>query len=135
MEFIHGGEIKKALESEYRVYLCGDLNQPQGLQWLHDEKNEIGMSFYKEFTADKPHYHAAVTEYNYVISGASKVLLVDEKKEFLFEEGSIFVLSPMTKYASKQLAGTKILFFKSPGGNDKQLIDVDDRLKVWLSEW
>ena len=32
-------------------------------------------------------------------------------------------------------AGTKILFFKAPGGNDKTLFDIDNALKKWLSSW
>ena len=41
----------------------------------------------------------------------------------------------MTKYASKHTAGTKILFFKAPGGNDKTLFAIDNALKKWLSSW
>lgn len=135
MEFIYGSNIHKALESVHRVYLCGDLKQPQDLQWIHDEKNELGISYYKQFTPDQPHYHTTATEYNYVICGKSKVLLIDENREFLLESGSLFVFPPMTKYASKHFENTKILFFKSPGGNDKQAIDISNTLKDWLSSW
>ncbi len=135
MNLIKGHEIQNALKSTYRVYLCGDLKQPQDLQWIHDEKNEIGISYYKSFTADQPHYHTAATEYNYIISGKSKILFIDEGKELILEPGSLFVLPPMTKYASKHFENTKILFFKSPGGNDKRVITVDDVLKNWLSAW
>ena len=135
MEFIYGKDINKALDLSYRIYLCGDLKQPQEMPWIHDEKNEVGMSHYKVFTADQPHYHTSATEYNIVISGSSKVFLIDEEKEFIFEAGSIFVLPPLTKYASKHSPSTKILFFKSPGGNDKQVINVDDEIKLWLSSW
>lgn len=135
MELIYGSNIQKALESVHRIYLCGELKLPQDLQWIHDEKNELGISYYKQFTADRPHYHTTATEYNYVICGQSKVLLIDENREFLLESGSLFVFSPMTKYASKHLENTKILFFKSPGGNDKQAIDIDNTLRDWLSSW
>lgn len=135
MEVIHGSNIQKALETVYRVYLCGDLKQPQDLQWVYDERNELGISQYKHFTADRPHYHSTATEYNYVICGKTKVLLIDEKREFLLEPGSLFVLPPMTKYATKHLGDTKILFFKSPGGNDKQIIAIDDTLQDWLKTW
>lgn len=135
MVFIGGREIQKALTDSYRVYLCGDLKKPQDLQWIHDDRNELGISYYKQFTADQPHYHTTATEYNYVISGKSKIYLIDERKELLLETGSVFVLPPMTKYASKHFDNTTIIFFKSPGGNDKQLIDVDGKLKDWLSAW
>lgn len=95
----------------------------------------MGISHYRKFTADVPHLHTQALEYNYLISGSSKILILDTGEEFVFEEGSIFVIPPMTKYASKHLADTKILFFKSPGGNDKQLIEVDDKVSKWLSAW
>lgn len=135
MNYIDGNEIKNALETTYRVYLCGDLKKPQELQWIHDDKNEIGISKYTCFTADQPHYHTWATEYNFIVSGATKIFLIDDKQEYLFKEGSIFVIPPMTKYASKHLDKTKILFFKSPGGNDKKIVDIDDFLKKWLSSW
>lgn len=135
MEFINSSDIQNALQFVNRVYLCGDLQKPQNLQWIHDAKNEVGMSYYRQFTADKPHYHTTATEYNFIISGETKVFLIDEGREFLFKAESIFVLPPLTKYASKHLANTKILFFKSPGGNDKKLIDIDSRLEEWLKNW
>ena len=105
------------------------------MQWIHDEANEIGVSHYKQFTADRPHYHTSATEYNYIISGSSKFFLIDVGKQILLEAGSLLRLPPMTKYASKHLENTKILFFKSPGGNDKQLLDTDERLNAWLRSW
>lgn len=135
MNYIYGKDLTSALDSEYRVYLCGSLKKPQALKYIHDEKNEMGISHYRKFTADLPHLHTQALEYNYLISGSSKILILDTGEEFVFEEGSIFVIPPMTKYASKHLADTKILFFKSPGGNDKQLIEVDDKVSKWLSAW
>lgn len=135
MEFIHGEVLRQALEKSYRVYLCGDLEKPQEMKWIHDAKNEVGISFYSRFTADQPHFHTTATEYNYIISGSSKVLLLKEQKEITLEAGSIFVFPPMTHYASKHQAGTRILFFKSPGGNDKHLIEMTESLQVWLQAW
>ena len=135
IDCICGKEIASALEDSYRVYLCGNLQNPQALKWIHDENNEVGISFYKKYTADQPHFHAKATEYNYVISGSTKLLLIDEQEEVLYDAGSIFVLPPMTKYATKHLAGTKILFFKSPGGNDKSLVQVNPALKKWMDSW
>ena len=79
MEIIRGNDLDKALESAYRVYLCGDLKKPQDLKWIHDENVEMGISYYKEFTADQPHYHLHATEYNFILEGKSKFLLVDVK--------------------------------------------------------
>ncbi len=135
MEFIRGEYLQKCLNEKYRIYLCGDLKRPQAEKCILDKKNEIGISFYQQFTTDFPHFHTAATEYNYIISGKSKILLLDEQKEVILETGSLFVFSPMTKYITKHQAGTKILFFKSPGGNDKQLIDMTEELKVWGQSW
>lgn len=135
MESIHGKNIDRALASTSRVYLCGDLRRPQTLPWIFDERNEAGVSEYRQFTWDAPHLHTNATEYNYVVKGCTKVLLTDTREEFTFEAGSLFVLPPGTPYASKHRAGTRILFFKSPGGNDKRLFPVDGELKTWLSAW
>ena len=136
MELIHGEVLNQALNKSYRVYLCGDLKKTQEIGWIYDTKNEVGVSFYQYFTADQPHFHTTATEYNYIISGSSKILLLNEQKEVTLEAGSICVIPPMTHYASKHQAGTKILFFKSPGGNDKQLIiDIKESLHMWLQSW
>ncbi len=136
MEYIRGIDLNQALRSSYRVYLCGDLQKPQDcLSWISDTMLEIGTSLYKEFTADHPHFHAQATEYNYVLHGVSKVLLIDEGTEYIFDENTLFVIPPHTRYASKHMAGTRILFIKYPGGNDKNLITVDGSLKQWLETW
>jgi mannose-6-phosphate isomerase-like protein (cupin superfamily) len=135
MEYIAGSELNKALQSDYRVYLCGNLCKPQNMKWIPDGELEIGISFYKEFTADKPHFHAANTEYNYVINGMTKLLLIDYGEEFIFEEGSLFIIPPHTKYASKHIGGTRIIFVKNPGGNDKKLVDINKALTEWLKSW
>ena len=136
MNYLEGKEISAALQKTYRVYLCGNLSKPQEeLQWVHDEQIEIGISCYSEFTADKPHLHSEATEYNYILEGSSKFYIIDEDKELVFESGSLFIVPPNTKYATKHLEGTKILFIKSPGCNDKQLIDISSELQKWLQTW
>jgi len=135
MEYIMGRELNRALQSDYRVYLCGNLHKPQSMKWIPDSQLEIGTSCYKSFTADKPHFHDTATEYNYVASGTTKVLLIEENQEFVFEAGSLFVIPPHTEYASKHLEGTQILFIKNPGGNDKKLVDINETLADWLKSW
>ena len=135
MEYIMGRELIEAFQSDYRVYLCGNLSKPQDMKWIPDSHLEIGTSYYREFTADKPHLHTTATEYNYVVSGMTKVFLIEEGQEFVFETGSLFVIPPHTKYASKHIGGTQILFIKNPGGNDKKLVDVDGALVDWLKLW
>jgi len=135
-DFIDGEVLKEALGKKYRVYLCGDLQGKQDeLECIVDKQLEIGTSYYSEFTADMPHFHTKATEYNYVIKGKVKILLIDEKRELEFGEESLFVFPPNTKYAGKNQADTRIYFVKSPGGNDKKIIDVNESLKEWLSSW
>jgi len=135
MKHIHGTELFESLLGNNRIYLCGNLKKPQDLQWIHDDNIEVGISYYQEFTADLPHQHSIVSEYNFVVSGSCKVLVVSEQKEYIFEEGSLFIIPPQTKYASKHRSNTKILFFKVPGGNDKELIEVSPSIQEWLSKW
>ena len=137
MNYIIGSDISKVLDIKDRIYLCGDLKKPQQLEWIEDERLEIGMSRYKggEFQADIPHYHETNTEYNFVLSGTTKFLLIDERREMEFEKGSLIVVPPGTKYASKHKAGTEILFIKIPAGDDKVIVDVDESIQDWLKDW
>lgn len=137
ISYILGADVADALNIGERIYLCGDLKRSQPLEWVKDNRLEIGMSHYKGdgFQADTPHYHAANTEYNIILSGTSKFYLIDEKKEYEFEESSLVVIPPGTKYASKHKSGTKVLFVKVPSGDDKIMIDIEPFIKDWLNRW
>jgi mannose-6-phosphate isomerase-like protein (cupin superfamily) len=136
INYFMGDELNALLKRQYRIYMCGDLERPQEIaECIRDEKLEIGTSLYESFTADTPHYHARATEYNFVVRGCVRVFLYDTKERLEFKEGSLFVLPPGTKYASKSAPGTQVLFIKCPGGNDKTLYDYDDGLRDWLKEW
>ena len=128
-------QIDAALDKEYRQYLTGHLGLPQILDH-YEEDAEIGMSYYKEFTADKPHMHPICTEHAYVLEGALRILLLDgSKKEYEFLPGDFFALEPDVPYAGKNKAGTRILFIKTPGANDKTLVEPDAYTLQWLSQW
>lgn len=136
MEIIKSYETEVALKKEYRQYLAGHLKKPQPYLKHIDDDIEVGISFYEDFKADKPHVHPQCTEHGYVLQGAVKVLLLDgSNKEYELTCGDFFVLRPGIPYATKNNAGTKVLFIKSPGINDKQLVDVNDDLNKWLSAW
>ncbi len=47
-------KLLSSLETDNRMYLCGNLEKPQALDWINTDGLEIGMSDYKEFTADVP---------------------------------------------------------------------------------
>ncbi len=136
IKFIKKKVLTKAFENNKRLYLCGDLKLPQpALEPIFDEKSELGISEYKEYTSEKPHFHKLIREYNYVLEGKVKVYIFDENKEYLFEKGDLFVIDKNTKYMSKSLAGTKILFVKVPGCNDKVLLEMDSSIKKWSKSW
>ena len=57
IETIKDDVIAKAFECSHRQYLVGDLKQAQELQHLHDSNVEVGITEYKTFGWEKPHYH------------------------------------------------------------------------------
>ena len=103
-------DIKDALKNTTRQYLVGHLKLPQELDHIDDTNIEIGVTDYKEYTIEAPHWHKVAYEYQYMISGE-------------------------TKYAQKSLGGTAILFIKTPPGNDKVVVEVNDNVQKWLEKW
>ena len=136
LESITRQQLEQALAKEYRQYLTGHLQHPQPhLQHIEDDI-EIGISHYREFTADKPHVHPVATEHAYVLEGSLRLLLLDgSNREAQYNAGDFFVLQPGVGYATKNAAGTKILFIKSPGTNDKQTLTPTEEVTAWLSAW
>ena len=134
--FLDSKSIESALAKEYRQYLTGRLTREQVHLPCITDDIEIGISHYKTFTADKPHAHPVATEHGYVLQGAVRFKqLSGEMNEYEFRTGDFFVVQKGTPYATKNMAGTKVLFIKSPGINDKTLVDIDYETKVWLSSW
>jgi uncharacterized cupin superfamily protein len=136
LESISARQLEQALSREYRQYLTGHLQRPQPhLQHIEDDI-EVGISHYREFTADKPHIHPVATEHGYVLEGSLRLLLLDgSHREVQFDAGDFFVLQPGVGYATKNAPGTKILFIKSPGVNDKQELAPTEEVTAWLSAW
>lgn len=134
--FLRGEEIEEALQQEYRQYLAGQLTKEQKhLPFISDDI-EVGMSHYEVFTADKPHVHPVATEHGYVLQGALRAKRLDgDGEEYEFRAGDFFVIQKGIPYATKNAAGTRILFIKSPGINDKTTVDVDSETATWLSAW
>ncbi|MBQ8688174.1 MAG: cupin domain-containing protein [Ruminococcus sp.] len=136
MEIIRKCALDYALEQEYRQYLTGHLSRPQPFLQHVEDDIEIGISHYREFTADTPHMHPAATEHAYILQGSVKVKLLDgSAAEYEFHEGDFFVLQPGIACAAKNKADTKVLFIKSPGVNDKTVVEVDEETEKWLRTW
>lgn len=136
MEYITADELTYAFAHSYRHYLTGNLTRPQPDLKHFEDDIEIGMSEYLEFTADLPHVHPVATEHCYVLSGAVRVRCFEqEMSEHEFQAGDFFMIRPGIPHASKNAPGTRILFIKSPGTNDKTLFEVDADTNRWLMCW
>lgn len=134
-EIIKSKEIDKAFESETRQYITGKLSLPQALNYLEDENVEIGISRYKEYKIEKPHYHTEVSEYHIILEGETKYVNVTENEEYIFKKGDFYIIRPNTIYIQKSTAGTELMFIKVPGKNDKINCELNDKMKVWFNEW
>lgn len=135
MKYLKKSEIDKGFVGAQRTYLCGDLKKQPKSDYIHTDGYEIGITEYKVFTGEKPHYHSLNNEYNYVIEGNIKVLLINEKREMSFGAGDLFVITPNEPYVCKGLAGTRVIFSKVPGGNDKVLVDITPSVADWCKSW
>ena len=135
MKTLKGEIIQHALTHSKRVYLCGQLAQSQEFEHINNDGLEIGVSYYQTFTSDAPHFHASNNEYNIVLQGELKAYLYHEHKEYIFREGDLFLIEPNMPYVVKAQAGTKVMFVKSPGGNDKKTVPIDAPTEHWMDAW
>lgn len=132
ISLVNNSEIKVALEGLTRQYFAGNLQKEQRLSFVRDERLEIGITNYEEYTEEAPHYHTEATEYQYMVSGWTKYYDLDTGEEYEFKAGDFYTIFPETKYAQKSKKGTTIIFIKVPSINDKQvIIDVSDSVKEW----
>ena len=136
MKFVTGADIQNALDKHKRVYLCGDLKLETDYRYIKTDSYEIGISQYDEFTVEKAHLHRFNTEYNYVMEGKIKVFIFRENKEYTINAGSMFVIEPDMPYITKAIKGTKVIFSKVPGGNDKELTpEFEKNMENWTKSW
>lgn len=135
MDIIKRQDIEKGLEETGRVYLCGNLKKANGIKHITTEGYEIGISDYAVYTFEKAHVHSFNREYNYVLEGAVKVFMLEERKEYIFEKGDLFILNKGEPYVSKCYPGTRTFFSKNPGGNDKVFVEMDEALIRWGETW
>lgn len=135
IEVLGRAAIETALQTNHRQYLAGDLKLPQDLEHLRDGEIEVGITDYATYQWEKPHYHPLVTEYQFLLRGAAKYVDLDAGEEILVEAGDFFIIRPNTRYLQKSPAGTRILFFKHPGGNDKTLVPLTGEMRRWCEAW
>lgn len=136
MKYITDTDIQDALDKGVRIYLCGNLKRETRSKYIHTDSYEVGISKYDEFTVEKAHLHRFNDEYNYVIKGKVKVFIFNENKEYVFGAGSMFVIEPNMPYKTKAMKGTKVIFSKVPGGDDKELTpQFEQGMENWAKSW
>ena len=126
--------IKKSLENTTRQYFAGNLSKPQEIEFVRDERLEIGISSYPDNKHEPTHVHRVATEYQYMISGWTEYMDVETGEISEFRKGDFYAIFPGTAYAQRVKAGTNILFIKTPSINDKQLVDISPEQEKWLTE-
>ncbi len=128
---ISNDELKNIFKNTCRQYLVGNLKLPQIIEHLHDEYIEIGITEYNKFKYELPHYHTKATEYQFMLEGMTEYIDVDTNEKVVYRKGDFYAIRPFTKYAQRSKAGTKIIFIKSPGLNDKVNINETDDILTW----
>jgi quercetin dioxygenase-like cupin family protein len=127
-------DIEASLKGSDRQYLAGTLRRPQVLQHLPDRDLEVGLSSYDRNTADRPHFHPHTREYQYVVTGHALLRDLSSGDVHELNQGDFYVISPGVAHVQKSRAGTQIIFFKHPAGDDKTHVDIDDETAAWLDD-
>ena len=135
IEIRRAGEIESALADTDRQYLVGTLGRPQALAHIPDADVEVGVSHYRQDTADVPHLHPVQREFQYVVSGRAVLRDLRTGAEHLLGPGDFYAVEAGVPHAQKSKAGTHIVFFKHPAGNDKTEIEPDRELQAWLADF
>ena len=132
LAIIPAEEIEEALKKTDRQYIQGNLQSEQMVSFIRTMNSEIGISDYKEYTHDEPHYHDEVMETNYIITGAVCLRNLETGEDFVVKAGGVFSVPPHIPHVLKIKAGTRIIFTKTPSVNDKHVLNFDD---LGLEEW
>ena len=127
--------LNKVFENNFRQYIQGNLQKEQELPFVYNNRSEIGISVYREFTHDEPHYHDVITETNYILEGKACVKIIETDEEFVVEKDGIFSVPPKLTHIMKVQPNTKMIFFKDHSINDKHVVDIDTlNIHAWLED-
>lgn len=130
IDVVRNEDIETALVAG-RQYLTGSLNEPQALRHLDDGELEVGISVYPTDTVDTPHRHERAREYQYVLAGRLDILELGSGRVHTLRAGDFYVIERQTAYAQRVAAGTRVLFWKNPGGNDKVPVELTAEQLAW----
>lgn len=125
--------IESSLMHSYRQYLTGNTYFDRGNIKNNISYIEAGISYYKYFKADKPHYHETTAEHYIILDGEQKILDLDEQIQYVAKKGDFIFIPPWTKHLTKNKQGTKIFFAKAPDKSDKEI--VEEYTKLDLNKW
>ena len=84
---IENEAIKNSLENTTRQYFAGNLSKPQEIEFVRDERLEIGISSYSDYKYEPAHVHSLATEYQYMISGWTEYMDVETGEISEFRKG------------------------------------------------
>lgn len=135
--FIDGEDVEAALGDAGRAYLVGHLFKPQRtLDHIGslDSTIEVGTTRYDRPTVDQAHLHTWNTDISVVLSGLFAVRILSTGETRFLRKGGVCVLEPGVPHICIASAGTQVLFVKSPGGNDKTKVELDDDAQQWIEE-
>ena len=131
---VSSGEIEKVLANTTRQYFVGNLKKPQELPFVQDDRLEMGVTDYTEYTTEKVHYHTETLEYIYLISGWTKYMDVETGEVQEYRAGDFYCIETDTVYAQKSAPGTRLIFVKVPSKNDKQEVETSELVREWYEK-
>lgn len=135
ISLIGADDIERALGVESRQYLMGSLSRPQPLAHLDDQELEVGISTYPHDKVDSAHMHPIAREYQLMLAGQLEILDLGSGEVTRIQQGDFYVIERGTAYVQKVWAGTRVLFFKFPGVNDKKSVELGAEALEWLGEF
>ena len=131
---IDSSKIEKALSESTREYLVGDLKKPQKLDFIKTSELEVGISNYHHSKVEPAHTHTVCNEYQYMLSGYTEYLNIDNGIVHSFKKGDFFFIPSGVKYVQRVKENTRILFIKVPSKNDKVLLQETPEILKFISE-
>lgn len=129
-------QISGSLKQQYRQYFTGRHLFGRGNLKNKFSYLETGMSHYKQFSVDTPHYHETTAEHYIILQGEQKILDLGSGEQYIARKGDFVFIPPWTRHFTKNKAGTKIFFAKAPDGKDKvEIYELPEKNHVDYDEW
>ena len=135
--FLPATTIDAVLGSAGRVYLTGHLERPQA-SFPHistlASAVELGITRHDVPAAEQPHLHERNTDIMVVQRGSYAVRILSTGASRVMGAGDVCVLEPNVPHVCVASAGSQVMFFKTPGGNDKVPVELDPPSAAWVEQ-